>query len=100
MSWGGAEAASETSGDSTFNVPGVTFTAASGDSGAGVVWPAASPYVTAVGGTSLTLDSSNDWISELGWSGSGGGGQRYEADTFPCAPGACARRVLGGRSNT
>jgi subtilase family serine protease len=32
--------------------PGVPITVSSGDSGYGVEWPAASQYVTAVGGTS------------------------------------------------
>jgi subtilase family serine protease len=78
MSWGGAEFSTETSFDSMFNVPGVTFTAASGDSGAGVIYPAASPNVIATGGTTLTLDSSGNYISEKAWSGSGGGVSAYE----------------------
>src|SRR5205823_6642705 len=60
-----------------FNKPNVTFTASSGDSGAGVEWPAASPYVVAVGGTSLYLDGSNNRGSESAWSGSGGGISSY-----------------------
>src|SRR5262249_17869548 len=39
MSWGVPEVPAETSWDSVFNVPGVTFVAASGDSGAGTSWP-------------------------------------------------------------
>src|SRR5437867_708080 len=39
MSWGGSEVSSEASYDSPFNRAGVTFTASSGDSGAGVEWP-------------------------------------------------------------
>src|SRR5262249_8095394 len=45
MSWGGGEWSGETSYDFHFNVSGVTFTASSGDSGAGVQWPACSPHV-------------------------------------------------------
>ncbi len=30
-------------------------------------WPASSPYVTAVGGTSLGVGSSNDYLFETGW---------------------------------
>ena len=37
-----------------FNHPGVAITVSSGDNGYGVEFPAASPYVTAVGGTTLT----------------------------------------------
>ena len=43
----------------------------------GVEWPAASPYVTGVGGTSLYLDSNGNRSSETGWSGSGGGNSVY-----------------------
>jgi subtilase family serine protease len=30
-------------------------------------WPASSPYVTAVGGTSLGVDASNNYLFETGW---------------------------------
>ena len=54
-SYGGGESSSETStGDVHFNHPGVAITASSGDNGYGVSYPAASRYVTAVGGTSLS----------------------------------------------
>src|SRR5262249_5060168 len=59
MSWGGSEWSGESAYESHFNVAGVTFTASSGDSGAGVQWPACSPHVLGVGGTSLYLDSNN-----------------------------------------
>ena len=78
MSWGGSEFSSETSYDSHFNKAGVSFFASSGDSGAGVMWPAASPYVVSVGGTSLQLDSSGNVTGETAWSGSGGGVSAYE----------------------
>ncbi|MCL4534861.1 MAG: S53 family peptidase [Bacteroidetes bacterium] len=80
MSWGGNEFTSETSYDVHFNKPGVTFTAASGDSGDGVIYPAVSPYVVAVGGTSLSLDSAGNFVSETAWSGSGGGISKYETE--------------------
>ncbi len=38
-----------------------------------VSYPASSPYVTAVGGTSLFLDSQDRYLRETGWNGSGGG---------------------------
>ena len=53
--------------------------------------------MTAVGGTSLSLDSSNDLLSEVGWSGSGGGISSYESDTFQEAQGSAARRVYETR---
>ncbi len=81
MSWGGGEFLSETSYDSAhFAVNGVTFTASSGDSGAGVEYPAASPDVVAVGGTTLNTDKSGNYLGETAWSGSGGGQSAYEAE--------------------
>ncbi len=81
MSWGSSgEFSTETSYDSHFTATGVTFTASSGDNGAGVIYPAASPYVTAVGGTNLPLDASGNLTgAESAWSGSGGGVSLYEA---------------------
>jgi len=79
MSWGGSEFSTESSSDYHFNVPGVAFFASSGDNGAGVEYPAASPYVVGVGGTSLHLNSSNNVSSETAWSGSGGGTSAYES---------------------
>jgi subtilase family serine protease len=56
-SWGGSEFSTETSYDSHFNHPGVAITVSSGDYGYGygTQWPAVSPYVTAVGGTTLWM---------------------------------------------
>jgi subtilase family serine protease len=78
-SWGGGEFSSETQYDSHFNRTGVSFTVSSGDSGAGAQYPAASPYVVAVGGTTLITQSGGTYVSESGWSGSGGGTSAYEA---------------------
>lgn len=80
MSWGASEFSSESNYDSHFKKTGVTFVAASGDKGAGTSWPAISPSVTSVGGTTLSLDSSGNRLSgETGWSGSGGGFSAYFA---------------------
>jgi autotransporter-associated beta strand protein len=83
MSWGGSEFSGETNLDSTYTTPsghaGVTFLAATGDNGAPGLYPAFSPNVVAAGGTFLTTDSSGDYISETGWSGSGGGISQYES---------------------
>lgn len=81
MSWGGGEAINESSTDFHFNVPNVVMAASSGDSGHGAQYPAASPYVVAVGGTSLKINTSTGaYIGEAAWSGSGGGASRYEAE--------------------
>jgi len=57
--------------------PGIAVTVSSGDSGYGVQYPASSPYVTAVGGTSLSRVSTSTnprgW-SETVWGSSSGGG--------------------------
>ncbi len=77
-SWGSSEFSSETNYDSYFNSPTASFFVASGDGGHGVEWPASSPYVIAVGGTTLNVDSSGNWLSETAWSGSSGGLSAYE----------------------
>ena len=58
--------------------PGVTFLAATGDNGAPGGYPAESPNVLAVGGTTLNVDGLGDYISESGWRGGGGGISRFE----------------------
>jgi len=81
MSWGGGEFNGETSLDSYFSAPGVTFVAATGDSGKPGGYPAYSPNVLATGGTyfSPALDSAGDYSGEVGWNDSGGGISTYES---------------------
>jgi hypothetical protein len=82
MSWGTDEFSGESSYDSYFTTPtghtGVTFVASSGDSGV-TTWPSVSSNVLAVGGTTLTLTSSNTYSGETAWSDSGGGVSSYES---------------------
>jgi kumamolisin len=78
MSWGGSEFSSETSDDFHFSHTGVVYFAASGDTGGATIYPSASPNVVAAGGTSVNRNSSGLFISETGWSGSGGGLSKYE----------------------
>lgn len=59
--------------ENAYNHPGVAITASSGDSGYGVQFPASSPHVTAVGGTSLYRASTARGWSETAWSGAGSG---------------------------
>jgi subtilase family serine protease len=81
MSWGSGEFQGESAYDSTFTTPaghtGITFIAASGDSGT-TLYPSASPNVLSIGGTTLTVTSNGQYLSESGWSGSGGGYSPYE----------------------
>ncbi|MEI8288452.1 MAG: S53 family peptidase [Verrucomicrobiota bacterium] len=80
MSWGTSEFPTESSYESHFKKAGVSFFASSGDGGSGAEWPAASPNVTGVGGTTLYLDASGNLTSpEVAWSGSGGGFSAYFA---------------------
>lgn len=84
MSWGGGEFSGETGYDTAFTTPvghtGVAFVASSGDGGAGAQYPAVSPSVLAVGGTSLTITTAAAYASEKAWSDSGGGPSQYEAE--------------------
>src|SRR5229473_1163315 len=80
MSWGGSESSSDPSSNSHFQVTGVTFFASSGDSGHGIIYPSASPFVVSVGGTTLTLGSGGNVVSETAWSGSGGGISAFESE--------------------
>jgi subtilase family serine protease len=79
-SYGGGESSSDTSYDSSyFKHPGVAITASAGDDGYGVEYPAASQYVTAVGGTSLTRSSTSRGWTETAWSGTGSGCSSVDA---------------------
>jgi subtilase family serine protease len=101
MSWGVYEFAKETNYDSVFTQnPNVTFVAAAGDNSAryGPMWPATSPYVLAVGGTSLNTTTAGGqtlYRSESGWVGSGGGyaGLEGEPDFQTSAVGSYGARL-------
>jgi len=79
-SWGGSEFSGETSYDAHFVQTGVSFFVSSGDAGSPAEYPSASPNVVSVGGTTLNFSGGN-YISETGWSGSGGGCSAYEVVT-------------------
>jgi len=100
-SYGAAEFSLETTFDAHFNRPGIAITASSGDAGLGVQYPAASQYVTAVGGTSLTHATNpadpRGW-SETAWSGAGSGCSAVEPPpiwqaTNPAITGVCQQRA-------
>jgi len=78
-SYGGSESSSDTSYDTSYyQHPGIAVTASTGDSGYGAQYPAASQYVTAVGGTSLSKASNTRGWSETAWSGAGSGCSAYD----------------------
>ncbi|GAA1244046.1 hypothetical protein GCM10009665_38560 [Kitasatospora nipponensis] len=80
-SWSDSESSGQTSDDSHFNVPGVLFAFATGDNGygGGTQYPASSQYTLAVGGTSLSRNSSTRGWGESAWSGAGSGCSAYDA---------------------
>ena len=95
-SWGGGEFSSETSSayDGHFNRPGVPITVSSGDAGYGVEFPAASQYVTAVGGTTLRLNGNNTRLSETVWSSAGSGCSSFESKPAWQSGTGCSRRTV------
>jgi subtilase family serine protease len=93
-SYGVAESAMETQWDGFYHHPGIAVTAASGDGGYGTGYPAASPHVTAVGGTTLRRDASSRGWSEAPWTGASSGCSRFEPKpSWQHDPG-CARRTI------
>ncbi|MBI3633811.1 MAG: S53 family peptidase [Candidatus Vogelbacteria bacterium] len=93
-SYGSSEFSGETSYDTHFNHPGVAVTFSSGDGGYGVEYPAASQYVTAVGGTTLLLNSDNSYKSESAWSGAGSGCSLYGTKPLWQHDASCINRTV------
>ena len=94
------EWSSETAQDQHYNHPGVVITAATGDRGYqdGVAYPAASPYVVAVGGTSLVRDSSTRGWGETVWYNSpdkatGSGCSIFEPKPYWQTDAGCPRKA-------
>lgn len=63
--------------DQFFNAPGMTYFAAAGDFETQANWPATSPNVIAVGGTTLRSFTDTGVRNETAWSRSGGGYSGY-----------------------
>ncbi len=93
-SYGGSEYSGEVSDESHFNHPGIAITASSGDSGFGAQFPAASQYVTAVGGTSLSRASNTRGWTETVWSGAGSGCSAFIPKPSWQTDAGCARRTI------
>jgi subtilase family serine protease len=92
-SWGANEFSSESLYDSYFK-HGIPITASSGDAGYGVEWPASSPYVTSVGGTSIVRSTGARGWAETAWSGAGSGCSAYESKPAFQTDASCARRTV------
>ena len=99
MSFGSAEAGWAPSVDYYFVGTGMTYVAAAGDSGSQVLWPAVSPNVVAVGGTSLNWSGSGTRY-EAAWKQTGGGMSAYEtlpswqSGVTPAGGSALVRRAV------
>ena len=93
-SWGAGESSGDTAGNVHFDHPGVAVTASSGDGGYGVEYPAASPKVTAVGGTTLSRASTARGWAETAWSGAGSGCSAFEAKPTWQKDTGCSRRTV------
>ena len=99
-SYGGSESSNEASYDTSYyKHPGVAIVASSGDGGYTREYPAASPYVTAVGGTNLTRTSNSRGWTESVWStssseGAGSGCSAYETKPSFQTDTGCSRRTI------
>ncbi|WBO65367.1 S53 family peptidase [Streptomyces camelliae] len=99
-SYGGSESSSDTSYDSSyFNHPGVAITVSAGDSAYGAEYPAASKYVTAVGGTALSTSSNSRGWTESVWKtssteGTGSGCSSYDAKPTWQTDTGCTKRTI------
>jgi subtilase family serine protease len=93
-SYGGSEYSNEVNDQSHYNHPGIAITVSSGDSGYGVQFPAASQYVTAVGGTTLNKASNSREWSETVWSGAGSGCSAYISKPAWQTDTGCSRRTV------
>ncbi|GAA1703572.1 hypothetical protein GCM10009765_61040 [Fodinicola feengrottensis] len=95
MSWGGGDDSTAPSYDSQyFNHPGVVYTASSGDSGYGAIYPSTSQYVTSVGGTSLNTSSNTRGWTESAWNGAGSGcAASVTKPSFQSGISACTTRA-------
>ncbi len=85
----------ERSAMSTWTFPSVPVIAAAGDSAYGAVfWPAAASNVIAVGGTTLTKDSSSRGWSEAVWSATSSGCSAVAAKPAWQKDAACSGRTI------
>jgi kumamolisin len=78
MSWGGSEFSGEAANDGHLATPGIVYFASSGDTGGVTIYPGVSPNVVSAGGTRINRDGGGNFLSETGWSGSGGGPSSFE----------------------
>lgn len=94
-SYGGNESTSDPTFDTKYyKHEGVAVTASAGDSGFGTGYPAASRYVTSVGGTTLRKSSSARGWSETVWNGTGSGCSKDDAKPSWQTDTGCKKRTM------
>ena len=99
-SYGGDESSADTSYDRLYyDHPGVAITVSAGDNGYGTAYPAASRYVTAVGGTTLMQNDTVRGYTETVWGDEGSGGTGSGCSAYDAKPSwqtdsGCARRTV------
>ncbi|WP_406008132.1 S53 family peptidase [Streptomyces sp. NBC_00637] len=99
-SYGGSESSSDTSYDTSyFKHAGVAITVSAGDEGYGAEYPAASKYVTSVGGTALSTSSTTRGWTEKVWNtssaeGTGSGCSAYDTKPTWQTDTGCAKRTV------
>ena len=94
-SYGGPESSSDPSSDNLYyKHAGIAVTASSGDSGFGTSYPADSPFVTSVGGTSLNSATNARGWTETVWNGAGSGCSTFEPKPAFQHDTGCARRTM------
>jgi hypothetical protein len=98
-SYGGDDSSGDGSDDSSYyNHPGDVITASAGDDNYGVEYPAASPDVVAVGGTTLSQTGSGRGWAETVWShsgnGTGSGCSTFESKPAWQTDSGCAGRTV------
>jgi subtilase family serine protease len=98
-SYGGREYAGEDLGNKYYRHPGIPVVVSSGDGDYGTTYPAASPYVTAVGGTTLSEGANGRGWNESVWNneniqGAGSGCSVYEPKPSWQADTGCSKRMV------
>ncbi len=92
-SYGTFESPSELTWDAEwYTHPGVVITVSAGDFGYGVQFPASSPHVVSVGGTTLAR-SGGTWVQSA-WSGAGSGCSAYEPKPSWQTDTGCSKRTV------
>ncbi|WP_055532201.1 S53 family peptidase [Streptomyces graminilatus] len=99
-SYGSSESSSDTTYDTSYyKHPGVAITVSAGDEGYGAEYPAASRYVTAVGGTRLSTSSNSRGWTESVWhtsssEGTGSGCSAVDPKPSWQTDASCAKRMI------